>query len=105
MNGFVVQEGGFGHRRKMTCCGKAARAGESIIAFEKKMPGGAMKGHIMVHRRCMLDLCESLPMDAADAKRKMAELREEIIATGNPFPKSTPKRHRRGSARELAKAR
>lgn len=103
MNGFVVKEGGFGHRRKAACCGKTTRAGESVLAFEKRV-GGAAKGHLIVHRRCILDECDKLPMDAADTKRKMNELRDRIIKTGNPFPDDVKPLRRKRGPRELAEA-
>lgn len=104
MNALVVQEGKLPHRRKTECCGKEARPGESVILIEKRV-GGALKGFVVLHKRCVEELCERMPVDASDSRKQLKELRERIVATGNPFPDIQRKRQKRGVVVDLASRR
>lgn len=101
MNGMVIKEGEFPHHRKTSCCGKLARPGESVILVEKRL-GGAVKGHNVLHKRCLEQLCETLPTDACDSRKKLKELRARIQATGNPFPDNEIVGPKRGERVKLA---
>lgn len=104
MNGLVVEEGKIPHRRKTECCGKEARPGESVILIEKRI-GGAVKGFVVLHKRCIEPMCEKLPVDATDSRRQLKDLRDRIVATGNPFPDSAQQREKRGVLIDLASRR
>lgn len=101
MEGMVIKEGCFPHRRKTLCCGKMTIAGDSVLVIEHRQ-GGALKGHTILHKRCVEALCETLPVDASDSKAQFKELREQMLHTGSVFPERCRKGPKRGVAIDIA---
>jgi hypothetical protein len=95
MRGVIIKEGEYGHRRKTACCSRQTRAGDSVVIIDNR-DHGALKGTIILHKRCIEELCEALPPDARDSRAHFKKLREEILASGNPFPEINTSQGRRG---------
>lgn len=95
LQGLVVTTGKFPHRRSTQCCGLNCRAGESVIILPIREAGGALKRHVILHRRCVLALAESLPLDAQDYNSQFQRIRDRVVETGELFP-AKKKRSRHG---------
>lgn len=70
--------------RKAACCDKQVKAGESVLIMSTKC-GKLVQRHVL-HRRCLLNYIEEMPLDRRDWRSKFDKMKERIITTGEPFP-------------------
>lgn len=85
MQGVVVPKGSFPNRRKTSCCGRQAKAGEVVLTIQVRAAGELLR-HVVVHKRCVAALIQELPDDAEDYASRFASIREAVIERGEVFP-------------------
>lgn len=78
LEGLVAGKGVFPTRRKAVCCGNQVRPGESVVILHL----AADKGVVVLHRRCLVQVTDKLPLDARDYDAQFARLRKRILKKG-----------------------
>lgn len=72
--------------RNTVCCERQTKAGESVLVFSVKPIGSKLVQNHILHRRCLLNLLNEMPLDRSDQRSEFEKIRERILATGDPFP-------------------
>lgn len=70
--------------RKAACCDKQTKAGESVLILTLRV--GKLVHRTVLHRRCLLNLVNEMPLDRRDYRSKFDKMKERIKTTGEPFP-------------------
>lgn len=81
----IVTRYDFPIRRKTVCCGQETKRGESVIIVPI-LQAGQLKGHSILHRRCLAVIMDAAALDSSDYISRFASLKHEIVASGNAFP-------------------
>lgn len=96
MQGMVVPKDSFPLRRKTKCCGKECKAGESVIVIQYME--GPLERNMLLHRRCLVELIEELPLDAQDYVSLFTSIRDTVKETGKAVPDFDLVRNRNGGS-------
>lgn len=95
----VVKRGEYPEGRKSTCCGERVVKNEVVVTVPVVREDECI-GTAVLHRKCIADFLDTVPLDRFEYRRKFEQLREQIVKDGTPFPrKSTTKKSRRSSRR------
>ena len=84
MDGLIVKESDVQRIGQVVCCGAKPLVGESLLRVVDR--SRSLFVRVYLHRRCLSNAIEQMPLDDTEIQRRFDGLREAIRESGKLFP-------------------